>query len=153
MTALQTLFSVLIILQCALIILHDQITIPGVNNARAVRRVIGAKKFWIGTVSTAIFPAIAAILAVRSWGHAASAATRHYWVLYCAVTVISALFMWWIPYFSGADPETSRQYQEMYQDTAQLLPARGDNPRPNALHIVFHVFFIATLALSIAMAG
>jgi hypothetical protein len=151
MSNIQALFSVLIILQCALIVLHDQITIPGLNNARAVRRVIGARKFWIATVSTAIFPTIAAALALASWGHPAAHITRQYWVLYCAVTVASALFMWWIPYFRGADAETSRQYREMYQGTAQLLPARGDNPRPNTLHIAFHVLFIGTLALSIVL--
>jgi hypothetical protein len=151
MGTVQALFSGLIVAQCAMIVLHDQVSIPGVNDARAVRRVIGARKFWIGTVSTAIFPAIAAVLAVTSWGHVAARATRHYWLAYCAVTVASALFMWWIPYFLGASAETSRQYREMYQGTAQLLPARGDNPRPNALHIFFHLLFIGTLVLAIAL--
>jgi hypothetical protein len=36
MGAIQALFSVLIVAQCAMIVLHDQVTIPGVNDARGV---------------------------------------------------------------------------------------------------------------------
>jgi hypothetical protein len=32
-----------------------------------------------------------------------------------------------------------------------VLPARGDNPRPNVLHLWFHAIFLATLALAILM--
>jgi hypothetical protein len=32
-----------------------------------------------------------------------------------------------------------------------VLPARGDNPRPNLLHLFFHVLFVVTLCLSLAL--
>jgi hypothetical protein len=39
-------------------------------------------------------------------------------------------------------------YSNMYAGTIQVLPARGDNPRPNLLHLCFHALFLVTLALS-----
>jgi hypothetical protein len=70
---------------------------------------------------------------------------------YCAITVISAIAMWWIPYFFGASEETRRMYSEMYKDTRHVLPARGDNPRPNMFHLYLHVLFAATLALALVL--
>jgi len=42
-------------------------------------------------------------------------------------------------------------YAEMYEGTRQILPPRGDNPRPNLLHICFHVLFATTLVLSLIL--
>jgi hypothetical protein len=57
--------------------------------------------------------------------------------------------MWWLPYFFGASEETKRRYAAMYAGTRQLLPARGDNPRPNALHLAFHALFVLNLGLAL----
>jgi hypothetical protein len=74
-----------------------------------------------------------------------------YWAIYCAVTVGSAIAMWWLPYFFGTKEETKRLYAAMYAGTKQLLPTRGDNPRPNALHLFFHALFILNLALALCL--
>jgi len=74
-----------------------------------------------------------------------------YWVLYCSLTVASAIAMWYIPHFFGASPRQKRDYATMYADTRHLLPARGDNPRPNLLHLCFHALFVITLALALAL--
>ena len=74
-----------------------------------------------------------------------------YWVIYCAITVASAITMWWIPYFLGAPEKTRQEYARMYAGTRQVLPPRGDNPRPNLLHLLFHVLFIVTLLLAMAI--
>jgi len=39
----------------------------------------------------------------------------------------------------------------MYAGTRNVLPARGDNPRPNVLHLYFHALFLINLALAIAL--
>jgi hypothetical protein len=72
-------------------------------------------------------------------------------MIYCAVTVLSAIGMWYVPYLLGTDEKTCRQYTEMYAGTLQVLPARGDNPRPNVAHLCFHVLFVVNLGLSIAV--
>jgi len=62
-----------------------------------------------------------------------------YWIIYCAVTLVLAVAMWYVPYFFGTTEERKREYSKMYAGTRQVLPPRGDNPRPNLLHVCFHV--------------
>ena len=75
----------------------------------------------------------------------------HYWIVYCAITLGSAILMWWIPYFMGAPEKTRQEYLKMYAGTRQILRPRSDNPRPNVLHICFHVLFAVTFCLALAM--
>ena len=72
-----------------------------------------------------------------------------YWWIYCGITVLSAVVMWWVPYFFGTKEETKREYATMYAGTIQVLPARGDNPRPNLLHLFFHALFLLNLGLAL----
>src|SRR5580698_456213 len=128
---MQLALSVLLLLQFVVIALHDVIDIPGWVHGSQVRAVVGEKKFVLGTLSTVIFPALAAGFAVYFWSRPKPVYVYSYWMWYCGITVASAIAMWWIPYFFGASEETRRMYAEMYKDTRQVLPARGDNPRPN----------------------
>ena len=57
--------------------------------------------------------------------------------------------MWWVPYFFGTKEATRRLYATMYAGTIQVLPARGDNPRPNLLHLFFHALFALNLVLAL----
>jgi hypothetical protein len=42
-------------------------------------------------------------------------------------------------------------YQTMYAGTRQVLPERGDNPRPNLLHLCFHALFLLTFVFAIVI--
>jgi len=75
----------------------------------------------------------------------------NYWLIYAAVTVFSAIMMWYVPYLFGADEKTKRMYQTMYAGTRQVLPERGDNPRPNLLHLCFHALFLLTFVFAIVI--
>jgi hypothetical protein len=55
--------------------------------------------------------------------------------------------MWYVPYFLGTTEERKRDYSRMYAGTRHVLPARGDNPRPNLLHVCFHVLFVINFLL------
>ncbi len=59
--------------------------------------------------------------------------------------------MWWIPYILGATAERKSDYRRMYEGTWHLLPARRDNPRPNLLHICFHMLFAVNLVLALRL--
>ena len=72
-------------------------------------------------------------------------------MIYCAVTVISAIAMWYVPYWMGTDEKTGREYRAMYAGTRHVLPARGDNPRPNLAHLCFHLLFVVNLGLALAL--
>jgi hypothetical protein len=147
----ETAFTALIALQFAVIVSHDWIDIRGWNHGSQVQQVVGRRKLAIATAINAIFPGAALALALWFWRAPKPELAMDYWILYCGVTVASAIFMWYVPYFLGANETTRREYTGMYAGTRQVLPARGDNPRPNLLHIGFHALFLATLALAIAI--
>ena len=107
----------------------------------------------IGTLINAIFPGLAAGYALYYWGKPTPQNVRIYWVIYCcAVTVLDRRSTaWWIPYFRGTNQQTKDLYAKMYAGTYQVLPARGDNPRPNLLHLYFHALFLTNLVLAIVL--
>jgi hypothetical protein len=39
----------------------------------------------------------------------------------------------------------------LYEGTIQVLPAHGDNPRPNLLHLCLHTIFVATICLAVIL--
>jgi hypothetical protein len=59
--------------------------------------------------------------------------------------------MWYFPYFLGAAEKTKLEYARMYAGTRHVLPARGDNPRPNLLHLCFHVLFVVNFGLALLL--
>jgi hypothetical protein len=147
--ALPSVFMILLALQCGLIVLHDLVDVPGWHHGSQVRAAVGRRKFWIGTLINAVFPGVAMFYAWRCWHAPIPSHVANYWSGYCALTVGFAVAMWWLPYFFGAKAETKQLYATMYAGTRHLLPARGDNPRPNVLHLCFHVLFVLNLVLAL----
>jgi hypothetical protein len=146
-----TPFTVLICMQFLAMVLHDWLDIPGWTHGRQVYAALGPVKIWIATVINTLFPGAAVFFALRYWHQAKPGYVLDYWLIYCAVTVLSAIQAWWIPYFRGTDQKTKDLYAKMYAGTRQVLPARGDNPQPNLLHLYFHTLFLCTLALSVVL--
>jgi hypothetical protein len=144
----QTLFACLITLQFALVASHDWVDVPGWTHGSQVQALVGRRKLWLATLINAVFPGLAVAFAIYFWHRPRPDLVADYWIVYCAVTVASAVAMWYAPYFRGTTEERKRDYARMYAGTRQVLPARGDNPRPNLLHICFHVLFVITLVLS-----
>jgi hypothetical protein len=143
------LFACLLTLQLLVVVAHDWLEIPGWTHGSQVQAVVGRRKLWIATLINAMFPATAVAFAFYFWHREKPAFVTNYWLLYCAVTLLSAVLMWYVPYFFGAAEKTRDQYTRMYAGTRQILPPRGDNPRPNVLHICFHVLFVVNLCLAI----
>jgi hypothetical protein len=148
---MQTLFTVLITLQFIVVALHDLIHIPGWTRGRQVRAVLGPYKLWISTVINAMFPGLAMGYAFYYWQRPMPHSVVDYWLIYCAITFVSAVMMWYVPYFFGASEKTKKMYHDMYAGTKQVLPARGDNPRPNVLHLFFHALFVVNFCVAVAL--
>jgi hypothetical protein len=148
---IQSLFTCLITLQFLVVAAHDLVDIPGWTHGSQVRALVGRRKLWLATLVNSIFPGAAAAFALYYWNGPKPGFVTGYWVIYCAVTVASAIAMWYVPYFFGATDEQKRDYAKMYAGTRQVLPARGDNPRPNLLHLCFHALFVITLVLALAL--
>jgi hypothetical protein len=148
---IETLFAVLVTLQFLVMVLHDWLDIPGWTHGRQVYAALGPVKMWVGTVVNASLPGAAAFFAWHYWHRPKPSYVLTYWVVYCAFTGTGAIQAWWWPYFRGTDQKTKDLYAKMYAGTRQVLPPRGDNPRPNLLHLYFHASFLVTLVLSILL--
>jgi len=148
---IQTIFTILVALGFVFITLHDLVDIPGWAHGRQVRAAIGPTKTVIGTLVNGIFPGLALFYAIQYWHRVPPTYVLNYWVIYCAITMAGAIQSWWIPYFWGTNEKTKQLYAAMYAGTRQVLPARGDNPRPNLLHLYFHALGLSTLILAVML--
>jgi hypothetical protein len=144
-----TAFTCLIILQFAIIVSHDLIDIPGWVHGSQVQAFIGKRKVWFATLANSVFPGIAVGLALYFWNRTRPGFVLDYWVIYCAVALLSAIGMWYVPYFRGAPEKQKREYLSMYAGTRHILPIRGDNPRPNVFHMGIHLMFVVTFCLAV----
>lgn len=145
------LFTCLIVLQFAIIVFHDLIEIPGWVHGSQVQAQIGRRKVWLATLANSVFPGIAAGFAVYFWKRPTPGFVPNYWVIYCAIALISAIAMWYVPYIHGAPDKQKSEYLKMYAGTRHVLPARGDNPRPNLFHMGIHLLFVVNFCLSVAL--
>jgi hypothetical protein len=151
MAQLQLLFSLLLILQFVVIVSHDWIDIRGWTHGSQVQAIVGRRKLLIATLINAIFPGAAVAFAIYWWRRPGPTLVVDYWVLYCAITMLSAVAMWYVPYLFGTNEQQKEMYAQMYAGTRHVLPPRGNNPRPNLLHLFFHALFAINLSLGIAL--
>jgi len=148
---MMTVFVFLIVAQFAITASHDLLDIPGWNHGSQVKAYLGKRKIWIATLINSIFPAIAVGLAVYFWHRSTPRLAPDYWLVYCGISLLSAIGMWYIPYWRGASEKTKRAYHAMYAGTRYILPARGDNPRPNVFHMGLHVLYVTTFCVALAI--
>jgi hypothetical protein len=144
---MNTLFTFLIFLQFGLILLHDLIDIPGLVSGSSVRSSVGKGKLIGVTLVNAIFPGIAAGLAIFFLNRNRPPAVWNYWLIYCGITVCAAFFMWYLPYIRGAVNDQSGAAAKLHQDTVHVLPLRGDNAGPDLFHMCMHILFLANFCL------
>ena len=100
---IETLFACLIVLQFAVVVSHDWLDTPGWTHGRPVQAVVGRGKLALATAVNAVFPALAVGSALWFWGRSEPKIVVDYWVIYCGLTLLSAIIMWYVPYFFGAD--------------------------------------------------
>jgi len=148
---IETLFACLIALQFAVVVSHDWLDIPGWTHGRQVQAVVGRGKLALATAINAVFPALAVGSALWFWGRSEPKIVGDYRVIYCGLTLLSAITMWYVPYFFGADEKKKGEYSRMYAGTRHIFPARGDNPRPNLLHVLFHLLFVVNFTLALVV--
>src|SRR4051794_29944770 len=91
--SMQISFTILIVLQFLVIVLHDWLDIPGWTHGRQVRAVVGPRTLAIATAINAVFPGIAVALAIRFLGRPWTAGAANYCVAYCGITALSAATM------------------------------------------------------------
>jgi len=73
--------------------------------------------------------------------------------LYCAAFLVLVWLAWYGPYLRGTTAQRTAEYRAEFAGTLQVLPARGDHPRPNLAHVVLHLLFLATAVLFVIRAS
>ncbi|GAC1661479.1 MAG: hypothetical protein NVS9B4_13790 [Candidatus Acidiferrum sp.] len=144
---MHTLFAFLLTLQFIAVAFHDLLNIPGWTNTAAVASIVGRRKLLLATFVNSMFPGLAMAFAFYYWNSPTPRFVGNYWLAYCAITLISVIAMWYVPYLFGASEKQKHQYSVMYAGTRHVLPPRADNPRPNLLHVCFHTLFVINFVL------
>jgi hypothetical protein len=68
-----------------------------------------------------------------------------YLVIFAALAWLS----WYQPYFFGTSPARESASAREYGRTVQVLPSRGGRVRPNLVHLVLHVMFLAVAIVAL----
>lgn len=131
-------------LQVTILLLHDWIPLPPLNDVHAARRGHSLHSMAMATVVSSLFPSIGLALSLfylksgwPSWLHI-------YLLAAYGFLFVGELEAWWIPYLTSPQPKRASHYEAMYGNTCAFLPPRN-GIRINTLHFVLHVATFATL--------
>lgn len=142
----QTLFA----LQCFqvfILLFHDFIPLPPLNDVAAAHRTHGTLKIILGALVSSLLPGIGLALTWNLHG-----SPYPLWLALYLLGAYGFLFMgeieaWWATYLFGYKAsERAHEYHMMYGRTAAFLP-KVHGIVPNALHVILHLATVATLAL------
>jgi hypothetical protein len=149
--SIEIVFAGLIALQFLIITAHDWVDVRGWIHGSQIQAVVGRRKLaWVTLINIA-FPGTALAYAIWFFHKPKPPFVFNYWVVYTAITVAAAFFMWWVPYLFGSSPKHAEEYRKMYAGTRHVLPARKGDPGPNLVHLAFHGLFLSTLVLALVL--
>jgi hypothetical protein len=139
--------------QVAILLLHDWIPLPPLNDLKALRQTNTLRATALATLAGAVFPAIGLVLSVLRWTSGWRNGLYTYLLAVYSFLFIGELQAWWIPFLVWPQPERAARYQAMFGNTSAFLPARN-GIRINTLHFLLHAATLATvLILAICVAA
>lgn len=132
-----------------IMLLHDWIDLPPFTDIAALKKAHTLKERILSTLINSTFVIIPLLI------------TLHYkyaipnflkWIVLLIYTLLSigAICAWWIPYFFGSSQAHKEGFIE-YKNTHSFLPQRGNNVRPNTLHIILHIHIFICLLCSFCL--
>lgn len=146
---MEYLFIVLLTLQCLILLIHDWINIFPINDVRGMNEVIPRPTKIMVMVGNVLPPVLVLVMESRLFGRHKPLGVGLYFAIYFGITLAMMYLSWYHPYFFGATAEEKERYRKAYGRTLQILPRRGDNPRPNTIHLFLHTIFIVNAVLSL----
>ena len=131
------------------LVFQDWVTVPRFNEPRSGGISLG-KRTAI-SVGNVVPPLLLLILVAMS----PTTGPLPWWTvawgtIYFVAFLVLAWLSWYQPYVSGTTPERAASYEEEFAGTIQVLPPRGDHPRPNLAHVVLHLLMLLCLVLFIS---
>lgn len=146
----QTLFA----LQCfqvSILLLHDFLPVPPLNDLRAAHRAHGTVKIILGAILSSLLPGAGLALTWSLHGSIYPLWLSLYLLGAYGFLFIGEIEAWWATYLFGyKSAERAPVYEAMYGRTARFLP-KWHGVVPNALHVILHLATAATLVLLILL--
>lgn len=144
--------KLLFALQCfqvSVLLLHDFIPLPPLNDVRAAHRAHGTGKIILGALISSLLPGAGLALTWSLQGAAYPLWLTLYLFVAYGFLFTGEIEAWWATYLFGYKAaERAPEYQTMYGKTAAFLP-KSHGIVPNALHVLLHMATVATLVLLI----
>jgi hypothetical protein len=137
------------VFQVTILLLHDWIPLPPLNDVKVARRAHTAQAMALGTVISSLFPSIGLALSLVYWKQGWPAWLPIYLLAAYGFLFLGELEAWWIPYLVWPQPKRAAEYDAMFGNTWAFLPPRN-GIRINALHFVLHTATVATLLLLVS---
>ena len=132
---LHAALTVVLLVLLIAVALHDWVTVPGFIEPRRSAALITQRV--VGSVSRTVALAVLLLLVILNDRMPGALSWMIYGVLYFALTVTLVWIAWYLPYLRR--PSSVRDDHRPEADpTVQVLPVRGDNPRPNLAHVLLH---------------
>jgi hypothetical protein len=91
---MKALFLCRFTLQFIVVALHDLVEILGWTHSAQVKSIIGRHRLWMVTLVNSIFPGLAVAFAIYFWNRLRPRFVASYWMIYCSMTLASAIAMW-----------------------------------------------------------
>lgn len=149
--ALDTVFVIALALQTLHLICQDWLDLFPLNDIAHLRETISPTNRLLMIVGNSVPSLVALCLALIYFGKPTPLGVGLYYAAYFGSVLVLMYSMWYKPYFFGATAEQRQEFVHAYGRTHQLLPARGENPRPNTFHIILHALFLLNTVLAITI--
>jgi hypothetical protein len=128
--------------------LHDWVPLGRWNDLAALR---SRRSLQARVLASTLMGAFSGLALYWNWSQSPSPshAVRLYTLIAFALMLPGILRAWWVPYLFGAGLSDTfiADYAVMFGNTYTFLPERH-GITVNALHVVFHVLTLATVALA-----
>ena len=129
-------------------LIHDWVPLGPLNDVEGVKLENSTSGLVRTTIINTLSILIVVIIAMIFIGKRYPIWARIWLVIHLGSITAGAIMAWWIPYFFGADQETSKRYEVMFGNTHSFLP-EINNITPNTIHVLFHLILLVTWILAI----
>jgi len=127
------------------LLLHDWINIYPLNDLTTFNKHCSLRNKIVMTCVNTPFFIIYTTTLLYYWATPFSWYAKIYLIICNALFSIGIMFSWWLPYFFGWPTEQTKELRETHSSTHTFLPAIGNNPIPNTLHVIFHLIFFINI--------
>ena len=137
-----------IICSCLIILflaLHDWIDIYPLNDLETFNKYCSLRNKILMTIINTPFFIIYTGILLYYWITPFPCWAITYLIICNLLFLGGIIFSWWLPYFFGWPISQVKELHESHGSTHTFLPAIGDHPIPNTLHVIFHLVFVLNM--------